>query len=249
MNNLVVTEKDFVDMVQSEYKTLFDVESKRVAELIVSNKSQYDNAIKEGASLKKKVKELDNKRKEFLAPLANLTKAINLFTKNVSEDVQPAIDKLLQRAAKWQSEENARLEAERRRIEQERRKEEDRLNRIRQEELAKLEAEKKVQQAEADIFGLEVDMSEIIEEQHDVIDGISELQKDANIRRAIDLRDVKDSTPKNVRKTWKFEIKDPSKVPAIFMIPDVQAIRAAVNGGARKIEGVEIYEHETIILR
>lgn len=47
-------------------------------------------------------------------------------------------------------------------------------------------------------------------------------------------------------KIWKFEVVDETKVPREFLRVDESAIRRAVAGGAREIEGVRIYEDVSV---
>ena len=63
------------------------------------------------------------------------------------------------------------------------------------------------------------------------------------------MKEVEQAAPANVRKVWKFRVTDKSKVPDEFLIVDEKALGAAVRSGARKIEGVEIYFEETVVLR
>lgn len=51
------------------------------------------------------------------------------------------------------------------------------------------------------------------------------------------------------RKTWVFTIEDEDKIPRDYLIPDQNAIRAAVRNGIREIPGVRIYEQESIVIR
>ena len=51
------------------------------------------------------------------------------------------------------------------------------------------------------------------------------------------------------RKVWKYEIEDPTRVPTEFWIIDEKRIGAAVRAGVRKINGVKIWEEETIVTR
>jgi len=50
------------------------------------------------------------------------------------------------------------------------------------------------------------------------------------------------------RKDWKFEIVDASIVPAEYRVVDAALVRAAVKKGEREIPGVRIYEESTPII-
>jgi hypothetical protein len=53
----------------------------------------------------------------------------------------------------------------------------------------------------------------------------------------------------SVRKTWEFEIVDASKLPPAFLMPNEQAIRAAVRAGSREIPGVRIFQSDGLAVR
>jgi hypothetical protein len=52
-----------------------------------------------------------------------------------------------------------------------------------------------------------------------------------------------------VRKNWKFRIVDPTLVPDEFYSIDESLIKEAVNKGRRKVEGVEIFQEDSISTR
>jgi hypothetical protein len=41
---------------------------------------------------------------------------------------------------------------------------------------------------------------------------------------------------------WNFRVTDPAKVPRTFLMVNEAAIKAAVAGGRREIDGVDIYQ-------
>ena len=53
----------------------------------------------------------------------------------------------------------------------------------------------------------------------------------------------------SVRRVWDFEIVDASKLPAAFVMPNEQAIRAAVRAGSREIPGVRIFQRDDLAVR
>lgn len=53
----------------------------------------------------------------------------------------------------------------------------------------------------------------------------------------------------SIRKVWDFEVVDASKLPAAFLMPNEQAIRGAVRGGAREIAGVRIFQRDDLAVR
>lgn len=53
----------------------------------------------------------------------------------------------------------------------------------------------------------------------------------------------------SLTQTWDFEVVDAALLPAAFLIPNEQAIRGAVRGGARSIPGVRIFQKDGVAVR
>lgn len=53
----------------------------------------------------------------------------------------------------------------------------------------------------------------------------------------------------SIKKSWDFEIDDPTIVPPAFLKPDEDSIKKAIASGVRKIPGVRIFSYETTSLR
>lgn len=58
-----------------------------------------------------------------------------------------------------------------------------------------------------------------------------------------------DAGTSSIRTTWKVEVVDASLVPPAYLVPDLKKIQAAVDAGARQIDGCNIYEHESLVTR
>lgn len=48
---------------------------------------------------------------------------------------------------------------------------------------------------------------------------------------------------------WKVEVVDPLQVPDAYLVPDLKKLQAAVDGGARQIDGCNIFEQESLVVR
>jgi len=57
------------------------------------------------------------------------------------------------------------------------------------------------------------------------------------------------SRPKNTTTVWHYEVLDPAKVPAEFLMVNEPAITKAVKGGAREISGVRIWSTQEVVAR
>jgi hypothetical protein len=53
----------------------------------------------------------------------------------------------------------------------------------------------------------------------------------------------------SLKKVWCFKVVDKTRVPIQFLMVDEKAVRGAVAGGARHIEGIVIYEDEVLATR
>jgi hypothetical protein len=53
----------------------------------------------------------------------------------------------------------------------------------------------------------------------------------------------------SAKKPWKYEIVDESKLPRVYLEPNLGAIQRSVREGVREIEGVRIFEHTDVSFR
>ena len=53
----------------------------------------------------------------------------------------------------------------------------------------------------------------------------------------------------SVRKTWQHKVVDPDLVPRKYMMVDESAVKAAVKNGVREIPGIEIKEESSVVIR
>lgn len=58
-----------------------------------------------------------------------------------------------------------------------------------------------------------------------------------------------ESSTTTVKKIWTFKIIDPEKVPIGYRTIDEKLIRGAIKEGVRKIDGVEIYQDDSLSIR
>ncbi len=103
------------------------------------------------------------------------------------------------------------------------------------EEEARLEAERiKLEQDKRD---LEAEKARIEAEKKE-----AELQKEREAKE----KELAKQKVKGIRKTWKYEVVDTTKVPRNFCVPSDQLIREAIKNGVREIPGVRIYSESTV---
>lgn len=60
---------------------------------------------------------------------------------------------------------------------------------------------------------------------------------------------LKQTDTTNTRSVWAFEIEKMDKVPRMFLSVNETAIRQAIRDGVREIEGVRIFQKESMVIR
>lgn len=192
--------------------------------------------VKQAASFRKRIEE---RRTEIVRPINAQAAKVNDYAKTILSEIEPAEKHLRAQLGQYElqqrklrEEEHARLQAERVAREADAR--------------AKAEAEKAAAPAFKSLFKSKNDVAREKVVAEVVVDReIAQINEDAAAAaKAVDAGRVKGS-----RSVWKFEVTDSSKVPRELCVVDEKAIRAAVNGGAREIPGVRIYEDVQITVR
>lgn len=167
------------------------------------------------AQVKRRARIVDDKRKEYVAPLKAVIDNVNADFKSILLPLEEA-ERIVKKGmvAFRDSEEQKAREA------------------------ARIEAERKARIA-ISMAGTEV--------------GTVEEAQDAIMAR----RDAQAEAPKTVetqsgkaqfRKTWKFEVVNPSEVTRDLCSPDERIIREAVKNGLREAHGVRIYEESVPVI-
>lgn len=112
------------------------------------------------------------------------------------------------------------------------------INRLSQQQVQKLEAEKEI----VDMFGSEDDKKEL--DQKIQTASIPVAKPVTTYNGSAGAGKLKGST-----KTWTFEIEDASQIPREYLMVDETAIRKAINAGIRELPGVKIFQKEGLSIR
>lgn len=182
--------------------------------------------------LKKILVQIEDTRKDQVAPLNDQLNAINgawrpLRTK--LEEIEKTAKRKLAAFLQAERERVAREQAEaRRRQEEAQRREQEALARA---EAAKNSKAREKAMAQANAAGQEL-MEARLAEPMAAPTGLKT-----------------DIATTSTRMRWTFQVTDAAQVPREFLSVDEKKIRAAVAAGARQIAGVSIYEEETLATR
>lgn len=174
-----------------------------VSEINIASMDDYSRAGDIAKQAANKIKRLDEKRKEYTAPLDEAKKRIMADFNQVIKPLQDFVDALKQKMIVFYRDEQKRRDDEQKRIEQE-----------------------ALQKA------TENKQSEVV----------VPVVNDIKTQRG----DVATTT---VKKIWTFEVVDPAIVPVTYMTIDARKINDAIRDGVREINGIRIYQTESLNLR
>lgn len=186
--------------------------------LVVKDETGLNKAAEILSNVKTRIKRLEDKRKEYVGPINDQVKAINEDFKRMAAPYLEA-ERLVKSAIGSYMDAQRKIQEDAEREERKRRQEEARV-------LAEAE-------------------------------GISTQKAAAEVRKAAEAeavaKPVEEKPATAVAKKMatkivtRFEVVDPSKVPAEYLVVDHSAIRQAVAAGAKRIAGVKIWEESQIV--
>jgi hypothetical protein len=205
---------------------------RRLGALVIRTSVEANSVHTDLTDLKKILVQIEDTRKEQVAPLNEQLNAINGAWRPLREKLASIEAAAKRKLLAWNQAERERVAREqaeaRRRQDEAQKKQADALRRA--DEAKNSRARAKALEA-ADTAGTEL-MEARIAEPMDAPTGIKT-----------------DNGTTSVRMRWAFKVVDPAQVPREFLAVDEKKIRAAVAQGARSIAGVSIYEEETLATR
>lgn len=186
--------------------------------IVINTAEQFTDAGEKLKRVKSALKQIEDKRTEYTAPLNKTVKAINEDAKAASAPWLAAESGIKRAMIEYQNEQDRIRQEEQRKADEAARKERERI-----------EAQAK-RAAEAG----KTDKAEALEERAATVVA-PVIQREAPKVAGINMRDV-----------WKFEITDPNAVPREYLVIDESKIRKVV--GALKadanIPGVRVYSEK-----
>jgi Skp family chaperone for outer membrane proteins len=186
-------------------------------------------------AIKVKIKQTDDARKVLTKPINDHIKMINAKFAPIIEELERLKISLDDKMCKYLAQERIRKETE---------------------EREKLAKEAEILRKQAEDEKMLATWSDNTDEkgEHEVNALIAKSQANRLERQevVINNKDICVSgnfATSSVRKSWVYEIIDINKIPLIYLEPSDRLIKEAVKGGARAIDGLKIFEKETIVSR
>ena len=198
---------------------------------IVVSKATIDSAKSLVKDAQKIEKIIEEKRKEITAPLLEQQRGIKAYADDLVKELSDGIKGLREQIRQFE-------------IEQER---------IRQEQLRKIEEERA--RVAAETRKAEEERAKLIAEAEKNGTPVSEIPPAPIIPEVseLDLRmrekELEASKSKSLRTVWDYKVVDESLIPRQYLVVDDKKIRAAIKAGFRDIPGVKIFEDPNLVLR
>lgn len=185
-----------------------------------------DESLEQGKELAKVGKKLEtlieDRRKEITKPYLDEKKRIDDFVKLLLAEVNDAVKVLRGRILDFEREKE----------------------RIRLENLRKLEEEQRAKQAEIEKKLRESAQNQDMSAAQEALKLNEELMIDA--QREAQFEQAKSSS---IRKVWTYEITDENAVPRNYLMIDEKKVKQAISAGVREIPGINIFQTEQLNLR
>lgn len=193
----------------------------------VTDYASCAEAVEAGKQITFYQKAVEQKRKDLVGPLNEEVKRINAYAKEIESPILNIQTHLKKQIVSFEMEQEKKRQAELAQAEK-----------IRLENLAKLESSVDEEMEVARLFGTEAPTEHKVDEQIAIIE--------ANHKEAA--YDIENARTKNMRKTWKCEVLDISQVPKEFLIITLneKMVIAAARGGTTNIPGVRLWQESSI---
>lgn len=207
----------------------------------VKDHESMKSALEVARSVKSYSKQVEEKRKELVGPLNDRVKTINEYAKKIAEPLLKAEDHLKKTLRSYELVLEQVKQQELKRLEEEKKRKQDELE-------ARLKAEKEQQQKDdlSDFFKQE-NQKKVEEIQKKVEEDRQRYQLEKEIKQ--EQKQVEQMGVSGARKVWTFKVVDLSKIPREFLSLDETRVRQAIKSGSREIQGIEIYQETTIAVR
>lgn len=188
-----------------------------------STKTKAMEVARDAKTIEKRIEEI---RTTLVKPLNDRVKEINKYAKDLMSPIDEVTANAKHELRKWEM----------------------KLEKERQEQIAKAESERKAAEAaakaEAELDGMfggtEAAQSQIMAEAK---------VTDISVAHAAKVASIEQNKVSGARKVWTFQITDESLIPREFLVVDEKKIRAAMNAGTRHIAGVNIFQETSIAIR
>lgn len=232
MSEIGISEQSLISV---EDQALLETTKERFVAIIESAKNFVvadDDGLERATDMVKVIKNgkshLEKRRKELVGPYNEQVKTINNTFKKIGEMADGATSTLSSQMTQYHLQVEVRL-----------RKEEEDRRKLEAEKLKSQEEELR-EKAALENQDVEAEMEKVQERQSELAGPIIATPK--SVSRG-------DFGSSSVRKTWTFDLKDITKVPARYLQLNEKAVRNAIGVGIRNIAGLEIFQKSTTIVR
>jgi hypothetical protein len=219
-----VKQNDYLNSIKSELIEL----DKKTTEIKISNDNEFGIANDILKSVKLKIKTIEDRRKDIVAPLNDYVSLRNAefkpFSKHL-EDIKGKIESEIMRYNR-ERQEQLRIEAEQKR----------------QEELKKLKEDEELQRMKAELTDNKIDIikADVMAIKQKEIEN-SEIEIKNSFRT--------DTVNTIISENWDFEIINEKEVSLDFCSPDPKKIKLAIKNGQREMSGIRIFDKGKITSR
>lgn len=229
--------EDNKQKIQKDLKELTPV----LASIQVVDQDSLDQATEYAWKCQARIKRIEELRTQYKKPVLEFGKMIETWAKNLSSPYELALGDLKGKMKVYHTEQDriAREAQEKLRIEQEK-----------QAKIAREQAEAEAKKlADAQKTATPTQAQDLSAEELIMWATQALVPAQPAIEVKHDSKSKTVSGSSFTRKTWKFEVTDPTLVPREFLVVNDALIRDAVKNGSREIAGVRIYEDIDVSIR
>lgn len=252
--NIVTIKKDAESFLAVGNSLLLKVES-----LQIKSQADVDMATVILKDCQKTEKELEEKRVSIMKPIRSFVDEVNTLFKETASPLLQAKDKVKVKIIEYNAElQRKKLEEQRKAQEAEKARqaqiEKERKEREDAEIKKRLEEEKALKEKQqSDPAFVEAEKKRIETERQKRLEEESKKRTEEEARQAIEKRLAEEKAAaaenervKGITKRVVYEVIEPTLVPRHFCSPDSKKINEAIKSGVRTIEGLRIYEVESV---
>lgn len=197
--------------------------------MTVVDQPSSEVALRHAIQLKALVKSIEEIRVNAVEPYKEFTSAVDKYARELKALLDPAQKHLNTQLGNWNTREAERKLAEARRLEAEKQ--------AKIQQLADEAADRKKAMEDFGVATTKADDQAAVAEQKAVAKTYT-----------AEVRSLGVPAVKGVRQQWKHELIDLSLVPRDYLMVNDQAVREAINAGAREIPGLRIYAEANVAI-
>ena len=231
MNKIEINLNDDLVIIEKKQMYLASLGEFTTDDFVITTKEEAGQVADTKDAIKLAIKDIEKRRMLITKPLEESKASAIAQERELTAPMKESLSKLRQKGQVW--------------IDKVRKEQEETERIIRQKKIDRLEAEKEEIAEQADINDSELALTDAIEIEEKI-----EVLKDIPIQKIkTNIRSSSGFGKMHIRKTWKVKVKDFSKLPDMYKIPNDTMLNSVVRGknGLREIDGCKIWEDESVI--